>query len=169
MRILLPIIEKRLAFVTGLPPERIRPWMGEDAPHFQADQDLVLRLAGISPDSGWFQGGGRFSCRVTERLEVQIRTRLALDPSGEARVWLTDAVIGHIQLRDKVLDALVSFIPTDADQNILTTDQLVMVPSKAPRQDGARGKPMDWGSETFTFEVNYDQVLTLGLSDVATE
>ena len=164
MRQIVPVCLARLVAVTGLPAERVNPWVGDaEAPHLQADQDLVLRLGGWSPDRGWFVGGGRSSLRLVERFEVQLRTRLALDPAGSAYVWLTDTTLGHLQLRNLVLDALVEFLPADTSGNVLVTDPLALVPAPKPRTDARGGQPVSWGSETLTFEVAYLQALDQSL------
>lgn len=170
MGAILPVLVSRLALVTEFPPERILTWVGDsDPPHLQGDQDVVVVLAGFNPDQAWFTGGGRYTMRLTERIEVQARTRLALDPTGSAYIWLTDATLGHILLRNKVLNALAGFMPADADGNVLVTDCLKPVPSRRPKQDGSRASPVDWGSELLTFEVSYEQSVDTTLDDFQSE
>ncbi len=168
MEVLLPLIEARLTYITELPAERILPWVGDEPPHLQGDHDLVLKLGGIVPDTGWYVGGGRTSFRVTETLEVQIRTRLILDPTGVSRAWLTHATLGHVQLRKLVLDALVGYIPHDGDGNALIAEGLVPKTTQRPRPD-TRGAVVNWGSETLAFEMNYLHTLNTALSLSATE
>jgi hypothetical protein len=156
---ILPFLEARLREVTGLPAVRINPWVGEEAPHLQADHDLVLRLRGITPVGSWLDGGGRVTCHLTERLEVGVRTRLALDDAGSARVWLTHATLGHLRLRNLVLDALVHFIPEDADGDALTTSEIKLSPAQPPKAEGRAKQPVNWGEERLAFEVSYLQDL----------
>ncbi len=167
---ILPVIETRLQAVTGLPVERVRPWIGEDSPHIQADQDLVLRLRGFTPTQSWQEGGGRYTTQIEERLEISIRTRLILDDPGTSRSWLyggTDGVgtNGHLPLRNLVMSALQGFVPTDGDHNALVDMELQLVPSQAPKADNPRS-PTNWGEERLTFLVKYTQSLDLTLSVV---
>lgn len=168
---ILPLIQARLRWVTGLPAERIILWLGDqEPPHLQADQDLVLRLQGFTPDQPWFIGAGRAGPRLLERLEVQMRTRLALDPSGESWVWYLDAVNGHLLLRFAVLQAMVGFHPLDPVTGAsLVTSAISCVPSRPPRADEDRKKSQEWGSEKLTFEIGYIQPLDTQLDISATE
>jgi len=163
---ILPVLLERLVAVTSLPAERVNAWVGDaDPPQLQADQDLVVRLAGVTPDQSWYGGGGRYAPRVTERVEVQVRTRLSLDPVGGAATWLTDASLGHVRLRDLVLSALMGFLPTDVEDNVLVTNAVSFAAEQRPRPRGGGGRPADWGSETLAFDVPYLQRVDLTLSD----
>ncbi len=156
MDVILPVLETRLVTVTGLPPERINEWLGSEAPHFQGDHDLVLRLKGLQPESGFLEAGGRLSIEVTERLEIEVRTRLSLDPASSAKRWLTDPDFGHIPMRTLVVDALEGFLPTDGSGNGLTSCEIHLLPSGEPRSEGSSQKsPISWGSERLTFGIKY--------------
>ncbi len=168
MSAILPVVETRLQAVTGLPTECVRPWLGEEAPHLQADQDLVLRLKGFTPTSSWQDGGGRYTTQIEERIEVAVRARIALDEVGVSRSWLYGGTDGAgtgsaLGLRNLVLSALQGFIPTDATGDALTDCELQLVPSQAPKPDTQKGAT-GWGEERLSFLVKYTQALDLTLS-----
>lgn len=180
LALILPSIQSRLRLVTGFPPERVTLWLGDaDPPHLQADQDIVIRPAGMNPDQPWWIGGGPFTCRVIERVDVQIRTRLSLDPTGSAAVWFLDATLGHLHLRNLVLLALVGgtggFLPNDGvvgAENVYVSCPLRFMSGRMPRTDRAKSNESvtDWGSETLTFEVDYLQdVYDVNLTELTME
>lgn len=158
MDVILPLVETRLALYTGLPAERIIPAIADEIPHLQGDQDLVLRLGGWRSDQPWALGGGRYTLKVVEVLEVEIRTRLALDPTGAAREWLVNATYGALQLRSRVLSALHGFQPEDVAGNVLVAGDILVSSARRPRPEG-RSKAANYGSEVIPFDVSYIQEL----------
>ncbi len=168
---ILPVIEARLQAVTGFPPERVLPWLGDEAPHLQADQDLLLRLKGFTPTQPWQGGGGVYTTRIEETLEVTLRTRLALDEAGTSRAWLyggtdTAGTGGHLPLRNLVLSALQGFIPTDDTGNALVTNEMLLIPSARLQAEGGKKAPTNWGEERLSWKVEYLQALDLTLPTV---
>lgn len=155
MATILPLILAQIRSVTGFPEERVNPWVGEEAPHLQADQDIVVLIRGFTPDPAYFAGGGRYTRLVKEKLEVRIRTRLMVDHPGSASQWLLDATLGHLQLRDKVANALDGFLPANEDGDVLVSSEITMESEPGPKKDAPRTQPIDWGEERLVFTVGY--------------
>lgn len=155
MDVLLPLLLDRLASATGLPPEQVNPWIGEDSPRLTGHQDLVVVLRGFSPDQGWIQGGGRASPLVRERVEVRVRTRLAVDPVGSAKSWLIDQALGHLRVRTAVIDALLDWLPVDEDDNCLVASEVILDAEAGPRTSNRPAAPVDWGEERLNFVFPY--------------
>lgn len=153
LRNILPLIQQQVAdwlewdisrvIITVLPPR--------DVPHTMAEQDVLLYVKSESVDSGAFEGGGRNSHIRTRRLQVVMRSRVALDIAAQFPIHLTDDSLGHISLEDQVVDALSGWLVCDADENILT---LALRPGEVsePQAD-----PVDntWVSSTFGVEFEY--------------
>lgn len=152
---LLPILEARLALITGLDPTAIRPFIGDQPPHTLAAQDIVYRSVGWQSDQAWWQGGGNYAKRMKERMELRLRTRLQLDEAGTSRQWLEDPVLGHLQMRNLILAALDGWTPTDSNSNALTTEQVVVESGQTPKQDDPRSEVTDWGEERMFFYLDY--------------
>lgn len=154
--LILASVRARLVSVLEFPASRVVPVIRGEVPHFQGDQDVLLRPRGFRVDKPWSDGGGRHSTRVQRRLEIVCRTRCSLDSSGEAALWLSHETHGHFGLEELAANALQGFLPTDDPEtlNVLVTDPLELLEGDDPKQDG-RPKPQDWGETSLFFLCSY--------------
>lgn len=121
-----------------------------DVPHFQGDQDIVLR-PGRLQSLGYEEGSGRYDKRVKRRLEATIRTRLELDEADSDEQWLTreDA---HTDLEEDVVAALELFPVEEADGDLLLVEPMRLISGDVP---GKRASAKGWGESTLVFEMVY--------------
>ena len=156
-RIILDRIRTRITVKTEIVTERIKIVELGDPPHFQGDHDVLLRPRGFQVDKGLWDGGGRIQTGLHRRLEVICRTRLALDPAGEAGRYLLDADDGHLAFEDRIFDAITGFMPMDSeeDENILCTEPIEPISGSDPVGASRTAKATNWGETTLTFVVHY--------------
>lgn len=119
---------------------------------------LVLWPDVETPNIPIFQGAGRLDTRMTDRLNVHVRSAAALDEYASAQTWLTDPSLGHIFLRHQVWDALLNYLPTDSNSNLLTVNGLVPAPARKAKLEGEKKY---WGESVLAFDVNYVLALTM--------
>lgn len=129
-----------------------------DVPYRTGDQDVLLRSRRESPERGAIDGGGRVVNRRTRTFDVEMRTRMVLDPADQDLQRLTTDSTGHLALEDMVCDCLECFFPLDGDGNSLVCAPLRCQGLSDAEQD--RDSPV-WVTSTWTVEVLYDRALTL--------
>lgn len=155
LRDILLDVRGRLMEVTGLPPERVAVDARQDADepdlNLQADQYFLIRVKGQTPAPG-VEGGGRVNTRVKRRIQVCLRTRLALDEAGRDLLWLTEQSLGHLEREHQLYDALSTYQPTDGKGNWLVAEPIVLEQSTEPRKDKA---DPSWGRSAVEFVVDF--------------
>jgi hypothetical protein len=132
-----------------------------DAPHWQANYDVLLRAGGFIVDQRLDLAGGRITTALTRSLIVTCRTRVSLDESGKDLAWLFgdgNLVLGHLALEEAVVDALHEQTPTDASGNLLTKEPVKLVGGTEASKEGR--DPNSWGSSLLTFSMVYLPPLT---------
>src|SRR5262245_9245128 len=79
----LQAVRTRLGQICRLPSNQIKLAARDRGylPHFDGDQDLVLRTFGPLPEEGFNDGSGRTEAVVRRPLSVLARTRLGVDIS----------------------------------------------------------------------------------------
>jgi hypothetical protein len=125
-------------------------------PHFQAEQDILLRPFGFRIDQGRDLAGGRYTTVFTRRLGATLRTRANLDESFKDQVWYQgDAgiVLGHSALEEAVVDALHEFTPTDSNSNALTVEPMKIIEGNDPSK--LMNDQNSWGWSLLMFSIVY--------------
>jgi hypothetical protein len=150
---ILPVIRTQLVAVTGLPLVRVGLIARDPPPPMQADQEILLRLKRRGGNKDWLDGMGRIASLVESTLEVTVRNRVALDETNRDLQWLADEAYGIFALEDLVWDALHGFLPLDASDNWLVTEELKFLPDNGPLKD--RKDPAAWGESTLAFSLHY--------------
>lgn len=153
----LTALAAQVASVTGLDPSHVLIAAGDVAvPHFQADQDVVLRLMGETPDPDEDGSGRGRVCDLRRRtVVVECRTRVYLDDVAQDVVRLTDASLGHLALEDNAYDAAERWIATDSDGNALALGGFVgAVSDPKPDKDDR-----NWVSSRFPLVIPYQRAL----------
>lgn len=123
-----------------------------EVPYRTGDQDIVLRAGDERPDREAIDGGGRRNNKRMRSFEVEVRTRMVLDPTDEDLQRLTTASTGHMALEDRVCDCLEVWYPIDDGDNVLTSQALRLHGLSKARRD--RGNPQ-WVTSTWDVEVLY--------------
>lgn len=149
----LTAIENQLQSSTGLPDERVNVTGWDVVPDFQGDQDILIRAGNPSPHMEDMESKGRLMTRIVRPVEVQVRARVALDPTGYSDIALLDPALGLFALEEAAVNALHGFVPVDGNGNWLTTEEMRLIPSTRPT--GNPDDPREWTSSRMTFEVTY--------------
>lgn len=154
-------VQQQLMAWLALPPERcVVTDPGKFTFHHEADSYLWVWPDFEVTNLPVLFGAGRLDARITERIEVGIRSRLATDEATSAALWLTDQVLGHCLTRNAVWDALLQWTPMDLQGNDLTVGPLV---------PGRGGRPKlgtderEWGESIIAFDATYILKLTQGI------
>ncbi len=129
-----------------------------DVPYRTGDHDIVLRVQGEQPDARTIDGGGRQVNRRTRDFDIEVRTRMVLDPVDEDLQRLTTLSGGHLLLEDDVVDCLEDFFPTDENGNSLVVQGLVSGRWTKPLRD--KSNPQ-WVTSTLDVECLIDRALDL--------
>ena len=128
-----------------------------DVPHTQGDNDLVIKLSGLSCEQATVEGAGRVDTRLHSNLLVYIRSRLSVDESTRDFFWLTDAQLGHYALELAVMDALhIGFDGTDDTGNLLLLQPCRFLDSTDPVK-GADGWGISMQRYDLLFNAKLDQ------------
>lgn len=141
----------RLIAVTGFPVERVR-FLDPDrtrTPPPQADQ-VVHFWPEIGTPAPNYYGSGRLDTRRAVRLVAQVATRFGVDEEDSSEAWLLDQTLGHLVAVATIEDALIGFLPEDANGNALATHPIEPAPVTKPQPD--RADP-DWGYSRVGFLV----------------
>lgn len=157
-REILLAIHERIFASCKIPRERIviTAADAEDVEHVNAEQDVLLRAMGESPEAG-IEGGGRYVNRRKRTLEVVLRTRLWVDEAHTDTKRLTDASLGHWALEDLVVDALEHWFPLDSAGDALS-EPVECKGISMPRKDR---KDKGWISSRLDASFVYLRDLTL--------
>jgi len=142
-----------------LPAERV-PIMDPDSvdmPPQQAEQ--VCFLWPDLESNAWYPAAGRLYTAEDMTIIVDVFTRLARDEGDSLKIWLTDAVDGHVKFRHQVLNALIGFWPPkvpDVEGDLLTTHPIMPTSNVRPRPN--KQHP-GWGRSRLGFVLRYVLVL----------
>ncbi len=117
----------------------------ESPPHLAAQRDILLRIGNSRID--WDGPGGRLAAKKIRTIGVYARSAQALDKGYTDEQWLDQ----HDAFEDKILDALLDWLPVDGIGNSLATETLHVVSAQAPDKDDADV----WGDSLVTYEVHY--------------
>lgn len=150
---IIPVVKAQLVRATGLPDTAIRLVARGQTPRFQADQDILIRPGQVAWDQGFDVGSGRVCAIIRRPLLVTVRTRYNVDLSDEDAYRLTDAVNGHIPLEEKVVDALLDFVPRDGNDNMLVQEP--MHPLDYPQEEEQPAEAADWVESRLAFQLTY--------------
>jgi len=126
-----------------------------------AEQYLCLWPGDEGPVDAIVMGGGRVDGRLAAMLKVWVRTRNALDATGDAESWLTDPQRGHLAFRAAIWDALLIFLPVDANGNGLCVQPLWPGRATSPRR--RKKNDIEWGESLMTFTAIYEASVDQGM------
>jgi hypothetical protein len=140
----------------NIPAERVLLTVRRKLPHFQADQDIVLRPRGFSVMAKVTDHAGRWQTTLKRRLDVTCRTRLGIDEADRDEDWLTDEAYGHIAFEEAVASFFQTLYLMDDDQNVILHEPLMLMDAPDHEKD-ADDELQEWGQSTFSYELIYDQ------------
>lgn len=91
----------------------------QEIPHYSAESEVIIQVLNeISVNSI-----ADYSCRTDARrvrtFRMACRTRMLLDQDGQDILRLTSETFGHLDLEDRVIDALLCYQAEDISSNIL--------------------------------------------------
>ncbi|MDE2105775.1 MAG: hypothetical protein KGL39_51600 [Patescibacteria group bacterium] len=157
---ILLLIQTQVVAITGLDISRviITAKSPDQVLHAGATEDILLRVMGERPDTNQIDGAGRIVNNRLRTVQVVVRTKVALDPTGQDQVHLTDPTLGHFVLEDSVVDALEEFFPLDINGNLLTAVPVRIGPWGLPTPDR---EDDTWLSSTADLEIVYTRNLDL--------
>jgi hypothetical protein len=118
---------------------------GNAPPKAPPTHDILLRVGRSHID--WDGPGGRYAAKKVRTIGVYARTAQALDKGLTDEKWIDQ----HDQFEDKILNALLDFLPLDSDQNALTTECMHVVTAEAPD----KSDDDVWGESLVTYEIHY--------------
>jgi hypothetical protein len=147
--------QQRLMDVLRWPEDRVRvfnPHRGRQV-DVQAEQYVNLWFGAETPNAPIFDPGGRVDARMYADLHVQLRTRCGLDEQGSDLYWLTDAELGHYEIRIGIYDAICIFLSEDTLRNALTVCPIHLRGTSDYERDPAQP---EWGQSESIFTVEYE-------------
>ena len=152
LREILPKVRDRLVSATGISANRVLYVQRPDTPHFQGDQDILIRVGPPRPLEH-VHGSGRLYRVVSRLLQITPRTRWAVDESDRDDSWLLAATEGHLRLEEAVVDAIDVWVPERAGGDWLLIEPMRWVESQQP----VRETPLSqsWGHTDLVFEFKY--------------
>lgn len=159
LRPILAAIKAALVAGVPIPAERVLVSVRRKVPHFQADQDIVIRPRGFRIDASQTDHTGRFLTKIIRRIEFTCRTRLGFDETDRDESWLLDETYGHVALEERVIDVLQEFEATDEDGNGLQHGPMLLMDGPDPDKE-ADDDAGEWGYSTLVFELTYDLTFT---------
>lgn len=147
--VILTWIKTQLVQVTGLQSSQIYLTLLDNPPHFQGDQELVIRPLDPIPDE-LTEGAGRVAFTISRPILVTIRSRTWTD--------LADAqadrmIASHAVLEESVLNALHDIVPNDGNGNNYCVEPMHLDPSV--RLDKAPNDGVDWMQSRLVFSMKY--------------
>lgn len=159
-------VKARLMTATGFPAERVFNAARERVPHFQGEQDLVLRPGSFRSRQEFNDGAGRVATVCVRTLGVIVRTRGMLDTGGQDDIWLMTPDLvspetGYFELENAVIAALQDFLPEDGNGNTLLGEPMRLIGGSEPRRETG-DKNTGWGAGRLDFELMYVQSMTAG-------
>src|SRR5262245_40060411 len=111
---ILLLLKAQLVTSTGIGSEQVRVVARDDVPPFTGSQHLLLRPRSPVPQTEETWSAGRVVPLVRRSVACILRTPLYVDQSDMDYHWLTDTSLGHLQMEEKIVDALVEYFPEDA-------------------------------------------------------
>lgn len=161
IRDILNTIRQRLVDYPVIGTDRVYIVARRNVPHFQADQDILIRALGFTVDRGWADGAGRKATRIDRQVAIIPRTRLATDEADRDPQWLNHASLGHYQLEEKIPDALEEpWFPAAANGDHLTIEPIRMLSGSEADKGEMKGEDFDWGDSAIFYKVSYLLALT---------
>jgi len=156
-------IRERLIDRKVFPADRIWLSLRMNVPfHSQADQYCIILPLTQTVDTDVWDGASRYGTLMHGRINVYIRSRLALDQAYRDDFWLTDSTLGALDKLHQVLDALVSFVPEEQDSDTILAEPMRLLFTNEPRKD--YDNP-EWGEVMAEFEISYRLDLTISQAD----
>ena len=159
LRGILSAIKAQIISGVPLPAARVLVSVRKQVPHFQADQDVVIRPRGFKIEKIITDQVGRWETTLRRRIDFTCRTRLGVDESDRDESWLQHASFGHILLEEKVVDAMQEFFPADASGNHLVREPMLLTDGLDPDKE-QDDELVEWGQSTVSFDVVYDLAFT---------
>lgn len=144
---------------TGFPAERVFNAARERVPHFQGEQDLVIRPGPFRSRQEFNDGAGRVATVCVRTIGIIVRTRGMLDTGGQDDIWLmtpdlVDPATGYFELENDVIAALQDFLPVDSNDNALLGEPMRLIGGSEPRRETGE-KNTGWGAGRLDFECMY--------------
>jgi hypothetical protein len=145
----LPLLQTQLANSLSFPPERVL--MRKHATDslkpatLQADQYVVIRPEEEVAIRPQITSAGRHDGRYNRRVTVVAWSRLNIDYANQDYSWLTDPNLGELQLEKAIMNALLTWIPINGNNDVLA------IPGRVEQITAPVGDyPEDWGHSDFS-------------------
>lgn len=121
-----------------------------------ADKEIQIWPSNATVDEAWEFGSGRRSCPIARNLNILCRDRVALDPTNESQVLLTDQNLGLFVLEEQVINALLEYLPVDRQGNALTTAPIKFLGQPAETAEHEEwANNLGWGDSWLVFQLVY--------------
>jgi hypothetical protein len=124
-----------------------------DAPAQASSNYLIVQPQPPVPRPEVWDAAGRYCQILSRALRVFVRTRIALDSVDRDDFWLLNESFGHLQIEEKVLEALSGFSPGDGENNVLVAHPIKFAAIGEPSKD--EEPPADWGQSILVFDCQY--------------
>ncbi len=162
---ILPNIELRLQTVTGLTPQAVFFWQGDDDPpyHALAERYIWLRLEDQGADQPIIQGSGRYDARETQILRVVPRVRVSLDMADRHDIGLIHPQYGILPFMHQMYDALLGYQPVNSSNQWLVVEPMRVLRTSRPHQIP---RQPEWLESTMYFSLTYELNLSVGLTGI---
>lgn len=119
----------------------------------QLPQYAIVLPLHQTAEQGWSDGAGRLFTVLRGRVDVYVRSSLALDEAYQDDLWLTDPSYGALTKLDQVIDALQLFFPEDAQGQPLLIEPMRLQFCNEPRKEYETGG--EDGEVMAEFEIAY--------------
>lgn len=159
----LPLLQAQLMAQLNFPVERVvvqKQRDTVDVASFQGDQYVVLKPDAEGMNRRQIQSAGRHDARVDRRVVVMGFSRLNLDVSNQDYSWLLDGVFGEQVFESSMINALMTWMPTDSGKNVLA------VPTRCESITPPATGMADWGSAAVY--VNYQMYRDVNQGNIFT-
>lgn len=146
-------IRERLIDKKVFSPDQVYLSMRMNPPvHVVANQYAIILPVIQNAIQAQATGHGRYATGMDARIDVYVRSRLALDQLHKDTQWLTNRTRGALRKVHEVLDALHLYLPMiDKDRAMLEEPmRIVFVGEPKKRYDNP-----EWGDVLLEFECKY--------------
>lgn len=123
--------------------------------HLAVDRDILLRPMRRRLVTPTFDGGGRIASQITRYVTVYARLQYIADKAISDAEWINR----QDQFEAAILDALLEFMPEDANGNALVTEPIRLLEGG----EMTKGDDDVWGDSLATYAVIYRPKLDLNV------